>query len=632
MTIATIRQIITDSGGTPTQYGDIPLLRELITSKGGTPTQFEAVGLLRDLIVKQGGTPTQWTMVDLLRELLTAAGGTPVSYDADTLWEAIRVRGLGVAGGLALSAPTLTRTSAATTYPPTIDFTRPIDWADGDYAVMQRSQDATFATGVSEAINQIYAATLTYNFGLSSVVSGSWFFRMMAYRGARAVSPLWSNIVNVGDVVAPTVTSSASPTYAERAVLAHALTASEGVNWSITGGADASLLEISGSTLRLAANALLDYETKTSYAVQVTATDYAGNATAQSMAIAISNVVENPTAFVFTDITGATVSTAYTSNTITIAGLPAGYAAPLIFSGSGGYIKNGGSVATAATTVVNGDTIAVRLTSSASGAAGLSGTVSIGGETVPYSDTYTVTTVGFTPADLWLATETGDWWDANDIATMWQDAAGTTAAVVGNQVKRWVGKKNGIVLTVKATNGPTLRQTGGGHYYLEAASGQSMGLTNSTLYNWGNATDGTWSAGLAVSVPDVTGTRPYLTVDNGGANRVGYLRQLVAASNAVGFASTTNASDSSGQTISANTPFTHIGRRTTTTAESIHNNSSDGTTASTGTLTKTGPIDLFYGSSTYQVCNIYGAVVWIARTITTGETTSLHTYLSGLTS
>ncbi|MES2904224.1 MAG: hypothetical protein V4696_08575, partial [Pseudomonadota bacterium] len=49
--------------------------------------------------------------------------------------------------GTALSASELTRTSGPTTYPPTAEFTRPIDWADTPtmYGVMQRSQDATFA-------------------------------------------------------------------------------------------------------------------------------------------------------------------------------------------------------------------------------------------------------------------------------------------------------------------------------------------------------------------------------------------------------------------------------------------------------------------------------------------------------
>lgn len=102
------------------------------------------------------------------------------------------------------------------------------------------------------------------------------------------------------DVTAPTITSSASASVEENAVLAHALTANEAVTWTITAGADAARFEISGSTLRWAANGTKDFEapddanTDNAYIVQVTATDAALNATNQTVTVTVTDVVEGP--------------------------------------------------------------------------------------------------------------------------------------------------------------------------------------------------------------------------------------------------------------------------------------------------------------------------------------------------
>ena len=182
-------------------------------------------------------------------------------------------------GGTALSASTITRTTGATTYPPQVDFTRPIDWVDGIKAVMQWSTDYTFATGVSETSSPqtITAAVTSYNFGLSAIVSGSYFMRMGAWQGTRPGALNWSNILNVGDVTAPTISTSTSQTGSQGVSGAVTLTASEGVTWAITGGADAAsftITQLTATTASLAWGSL----TAAAYAVQVTATDYAGNA------------------------------------------------------------------------------------------------------------------------------------------------------------------------------------------------------------------------------------------------------------------------------------------------------------------------------------------------------------------
>lgn len=97
-----------------------------------------------------------------------------------------------------------------------------------------------------------------------------------------------------------------------------------------------------------------------------------------------------PDAFVFTDVTGATQSTVYTSNTITVSGINSSTAITVT---GGTYSKNGGGYTSSAGTVVAGDTVATRITSSSADATAVSSVVTIGG----VSDTYTVSTG--TPAD-----------------------------------------------------------------------------------------------------------------------------------------------------------------------------------------------------------------------------------------
>ncbi|MDO9607225.1 MAG: SGNH/GDSL hydrolase family protein [Brevundimonas sp.] len=92
-----------------------------------------------------------------------------------------------------------------------------------------------------------------------------------------------------------------------------------------------------------------------------------------------------PEAFTFVDVTGATTSTAYESNAVTVAGINT--AANLSING-GEYQVNGGAWASAARTVVAGDVVKVRATSSAEGATAVNVVLTIGG----VADTYTITT------------------------------------------------------------------------------------------------------------------------------------------------------------------------------------------------------------------------------------------------
>jgi hypothetical protein len=102
----------------------------------------------------------------------------------------------------------------------------------------------------------------------------------------------------------------------------------------------------------------------------------------------IAAAVDNtPSAFSFTDVTGASVSTVYISNAITLAGLSDNVPVAITVTG-GSYSINGGAYTTAAGTAKLGDVIRARAVSSSSGATAVNVAVTIGG----VSDTYTVTT------------------------------------------------------------------------------------------------------------------------------------------------------------------------------------------------------------------------------------------------
>jgi len=100
------------------------------------------------------------------------------------------------------------------------------------------------------------------------------------------------------------------------------------------------------------------------------------------------NVVADvtPSAFVFTDITGAAQSTVFTSNTIQALAFNAATVAVTITGGT--YSKNGAAYTSAAGTAEIGDKFSVRVTSAGTALTAVNAALTIGGVV----DTYTVTT------------------------------------------------------------------------------------------------------------------------------------------------------------------------------------------------------------------------------------------------
>lgn len=168
-----------------------------------------------------------------------------------------------------------------------------------------------------------------------------------------------------------------------------------------------------------------------------------------------------PDAFAFTDVANAAVSTQYTSNEITVAGLGPSASVPVTVAGAT-YSKNGGAYTSSDGVAENGDTFTVRHTSGAAFGQAISTTLTIGG----VSDTFTTTTT--IAGQLFAAGEQGGWWDISDLASMFQDSAGTTPAAVDQPVGR-VNDKSGRgnnLIQATAAQRPTLRQDGA-RYYLE---------------------------------------------------------------------------------------------------------------------------------------------------------------------
>lgn len=116
---------------------------------------------------------------------------------------------------------------------------------------------------------------------------------------ATLIGDIWYVTPFGQEVPAPTITSASSASVEENATLSHALTANQAVTWTITGGADQLLFEISGSTLRWASNGTQDFEApadadaNNTYVVQVTATNSTPSATDQTITITVTDASES---------------------------------------------------------------------------------------------------------------------------------------------------------------------------------------------------------------------------------------------------------------------------------------------------------------------------------------------------
>src|SRR5690606_9139267 len=105
------------------------------------------------------------------------------------------------------------------------------------------------------------------------------------------------------DVTEPEITSDATQSQGEYEPMAYVITADEDIERvEIIGGTDAGLLEVNGTTIRLAGNADLNVNAKANYAFNFRTYDYGGNFTDTNAALNVSD--EIPDAPVFVDDIG----------------------------------------------------------------------------------------------------------------------------------------------------------------------------------------------------------------------------------------------------------------------------------------------------------------------------------------
>jgi hypothetical protein len=244
----------------------------------------------------------------------------------------------------------------------------PVDWQVPDVLKLRLADDEAMTVNVRTLAHTLSDADVgTISIGIPSLSVPTWFAAYGAHGGVDSSN--LSNKVKWGDTTTPTITSASSFSQTELLPLAFALTANETVTWSISGGADQTQYEISGSTLRWYGNGTQDYtapadsDGNNTYAVQVTATDLGGNSANQTITGTVTAADRTPDAFSFTPVIPATPSTQYTSNTITVAGLTPGLSVTATLTGGGAYSKNGGAYTSAAGTAQNGDTFTLRVTS-----------------------------------------------------------------------------------------------------------------------------------------------------------------------------------------------------------------------------------------------------------------------------
>ncbi|MDB5968182.1 MAG: hypothetical protein JWQ90_632 [Hydrocarboniphaga sp.] len=216
---------------------------------------------------------------------------------------------------------------------------------NGDAVRVQGTSSASYDTKITAKL-KIGTASGTFAVTTSAADTTPNAYSFAAVTGATPSTVYTSNSITVGGL---------SPGYT-----ATKLSISGG-KYSLNGAAytNAAGTVKNGDTVTVQATSSASYSTK------VTAKLKIGTASG-TFAITTRAADTTPDAFSFAPVTGATPSTVYTSNTVTIGGLEPGYAGTAISVSSGQYSLNGAAYTSVAGTVKNGDTVKLQTTSSAS--------------------------------------------------------------------------------------------------------------------------------------------------------------------------------------------------------------------------------------------------------------------------
>lgn len=419
-----------------------------------------------------------------------------------------------------IGVPVLSLAVPAGTYPPQLNTPLPVDWqADVTSVRLQAATvsnaDAGWGTTSIDNLHLITNAealagawTVT---GLSGITTPAvTVFRARAEQGGNVGA--WSNELIHGDVTAPSLTSSTAPAAISELVdsLVYTATFNEKVTITGFGGTDAALLEADNPTvpattfaIRRLDHAVTNYATKSSYSFTIIAKDRADNSTTTAT-ITAAVKDEVPTGFVnfFTDQTGVTASTLATAaETYTVAGLTSGVTQPITISGGEYRVDAGGGYGawtSAAGVVQNTHLVQVRGTSSGTSGGVVNVILTIAGT----SETFKITTAGTAPLPSGAVFQ----FDANDLTTLFQDVAGSTAVTTtGQTVGKWNDKSgNARHVAAAADNAtrPIYDLTSGVHSVVGSAVNSTVLIGTNPSGMW---QAGAWSLVFAVKANAGTG-------------------------------------------------------------------------------------------------------------------------------
>lgn len=199
----------------------------------------------------------------------------------------------------------------------------------------------------------------------------------------------------VGTPSAPVILTSLNQTVNENTPISLLIETDVETTIALRTGGAAALFEVLGSSV---AGESFDFEAMPPQAIGSTVTvplrasraDDPSIYTDFSVVFTVVDLGEDgadvtPNAFSFTDVSSATSSTVYESNTITVTGINASTAISIT---GGEYSTNGGAYTSVSGTVINGDNVKVRHTSSGFGSTAVNTVLTIGG----VSDVFTTTT------------------------------------------------------------------------------------------------------------------------------------------------------------------------------------------------------------------------------------------------
>jgi hypothetical protein len=324
-----------------------------------------------------------------------------------------------------------------------------------------------------------------------------------------------------------------------------------GPQFRINGGAWGTAGSVSdGDTLQLRM-------TTGAASTQYTATVAVGMGSPVQWEVATSGADTTPDAFTFSDVTGAVTNTLTTSSAITITGINSATSVTVSGDGSPQISINGGAWVTSGS-ISNGQTLAVRLTSSASDNTTLSATVVAGGVsdqwdvTTAVADCATLWTLRTNPSSSWrsiaygngvfvagagnnggpyvMTSPDGVTWTASPEATAlsWVDiayGAGLFVALVGDGSGYFVKTSpDGITWTARTspTNQWQSITYGGGQFVAVAVAGTNRVMTSPDGITWTARSasqanpwyDVIYAGGMFVAVT-YSGTNRVMTSPNG---------------------------------------------------------------------------------------------------------------------